>query len=322
MIATVIVIAIVMVNEMLKLGRVCIVFGMECNLHCKYCYRDIRKLNDIPSLTNEFKDYLRNLDPSWCTAVCASGGEPLLYFKKIQEAFDCVPKNVHKKIMTNGTLLTQEIVNYINDNNIELHFSHDGEMTEYLRGIDVLKDEKICNLIRQVNILRVVPVITSLNCDVVKCYEYTNKLLKRDDMIYAPSVVFDTGYNRDLIDGFDYDMYTRTYLEYCMLYRRKTPYYSGTKRSNGFNFLPDGTIVGMSTMERYGTFLDTKEMLIKVKEAHKESDFCKNKKCNIRADCMAMTQTASHHVCRIEKIHRDITQYFRNMREEKDVYGI
>lgn len=307
---------------MLKIGRVCIVFGMDCNLHCRYCYRDIHKVDSIPELTEEFGMYLKQLDPSWCTAVCASGGEPLLYIDKIKKAFSYVPMNVHKKIMTNGTLLTQEIVDYMNSNDIELHFSHDGEMTESLRGIDVLKNKKICSLIRQVRILRVVPVITALNCDVMKCYEYTNSLLKREDMMYGPLPVFDTGCNRDLIEGFDYDTYERTFMEYCILHRRQTPYYKTTKRSNGFNFLPDGTIVGMSTMEKYGTFHDTKEQLVAVKNAHEESSFCLNSNCKIRSECLNMTQTAGAHMCKVQKINRDIMCYFGSVGEmdNDDVY--
>lgn len=305
-----------MENNYLKLNRVCVVFGMDCNLHCRYCYRDIRRLDNIPEMTEEFKDYLRQLDPSWCTAVCASGGEPLLYLDKVKEAFSCVPKNVHKKIMSNGLMLTQETVDYMNENNIELHFSHDGERTEYLRGIDVLKNDRICDLVRQIKILRVVAVITALNCDIMKCFEYTNGLLRRDDMIYSPSAVFDTGCNEDLIEGFDYETYARTYMEYCMSHFRKTPYYKGEKRPNGFNFLPDGTIVGMSTMERYGTFHDSKETLIAAKNAHKESDFCKHSNCKIRSECKAMTQIASPHVCRIHKIHYDIMRYFQEVKND------
>ena len=96
---------------MLKLERVCVPLSLDCNLHCRYCYRDKEKL-----------DKIRNLSPEWCEAVVASGGEPLMHFDKVKELFSYVPKNIHKKIMSNCTLLTQEIVDYINENEIVLYF--------------------------------------------------------------------------------------------------------------------------------------------------------------------------------------------------------
>ena len=124
---------------MFKIKRICVPLSFHCNLHCKYCYlgnRDFKSLN----FTVDMIDYLHNLSPEWCQCVCATGGEPLLYFDKVKELFSYVPRNVHKKIISNCTLLTQEMVNYINDNAIELSFSHDGFFTKFLRGIDIRKD--------------------------------------------------------------------------------------------------------------------------------------------------------------------------------------
>ena len=69
---------------MLKLDRVCVPLSLDCNLHCKYCYRDREKLDKIPEFTEDMKEYLRNLSPEWCEAVVASGGEPLMHFDKVK----------------------------------------------------------------------------------------------------------------------------------------------------------------------------------------------------------------------------------------------
>ena len=106
---------------MIKLNRVCVPLTLDCNLHCKYCYRDRERL-DIPDFSDDMKAYLCQLSPDWCEAVIASGGEPLLHWDKVKELFSYVPHNVHKKIMSNCLLLTEDIVSYINDNEIELHF--------------------------------------------------------------------------------------------------------------------------------------------------------------------------------------------------------
>ena len=151
---------------MLKIRRICVPLSLDCNLHCKYCYRDLEKLDSIPDFTSDMIQYLQNLNPSWCEAVIASGGEPLLHWDKVLELFSYTPKNVHKVIMTNGTLLTQDKVDYINENNIEISLSHDGKMTEFLRGIDVFNDKILLNLIKQIEILRIYAVCTVYNNDV------------------------------------------------------------------------------------------------------------------------------------------------------------
>ena len=152
---------------MLELGRVCVPIGLACDLDCKYCYRHMAKRR-IPRLNDLMRRYLKQLDPSKTIAVVASGGEPLLYLNRVKELFSYVPDGIHLKIMSNGTHLTQEIVDWINDKDIELHFSHDGTATEYLRGVDVLKDEKLCSLIKQVNTLRVNSTICAGNEDIVE----------------------------------------------------------------------------------------------------------------------------------------------------------
>ena len=94
---------------MLKLNRVVVPLSLDCNLHCKYCYRKAG-LRDIPEFNNLMRNYLKGLQPSWCNSVTASGGEPLLHFDKVKELFSYVSPLVHKKIMTNykTTLLALE----------------------------------------------------------------------------------------------------------------------------------------------------------------------------------------------------------------------
>ena len=169
---------------MIKLPRICIPIGLECNLSCRYCFRD-KSRRELPSkISNLMKDFLRQLDPETCEVVCINGGEPLLYFEIITELFSYVPNNIHKKIITNGTLLTPEIVDYINNNNIELCVSHDGKNTQYLRGVDILKDSNIVKLLNQVHTLTIQTVVTQYSNDIMDCYNYIVNSLGRCDFHY------------------------------------------------------------------------------------------------------------------------------------------
>lgn len=295
---------------MLNVGsRVCIVFGTSCNMNCRYCYRDNGKIETPKNLTEHFKDFLRQLTPEKTKAVVASGGEPLLYIDKIKEAFACVNQKIHKKLMTNGLLLTQEIIDYVNDNDIELFLSHDGEITEYNRGVDALKDKKLLDLVRQVKHLVVYSVITTLNCDLIKNYEYIVKKLGHRNFYMRHGVVFPNGHNGYLEDGFDYNTYIKSYLEFCRRGLNIVPYYpyNPNIRPYGINYLLDGTVVAMEDMYVYGNIDMTEEKLkILYREHYKEKLADCDKNCFLSKNCVLNLSTKGKAICRCFKMREDM----------------
>src|SRR5574344_1525759 len=120
---------------MLNISRVCIPITFNCNFKCKYCFREIPHPLELPNITNEFKEYLFSRKKENCEAVAVTGGEPLLKFNLIKEIFIFVRPEMHKKIISNGSLLTKEIVDYMNDNNIELMLSYDPKILELVKKI-------------------------------------------------------------------------------------------------------------------------------------------------------------------------------------------
>ena len=56
------------------------------------------------------------------------GGEPLIHFNKIKQILDGVRDipQLKKMILTNGLLLTQDIVDYVIENHIQVSVSFDG----------------------------------------------------------------------------------------------------------------------------------------------------------------------------------------------------
>lgn len=302
---------------MIKLNRVCVPLTLDCNLHCKYCYRDRERL-DIPDFSDDMKAYLCQLSPDWCEAVIASGGEPLLHWDKVKELFSYVPHNVHKKIMSNCLLLTEDIVSYINDNEIELHFSHDGVQTSFLRGVDVLLIPQIRDLLKKVKYLRCFAVSTKFNVNVWENYLDTVKKLGRVDFSYKTFPMDDVSpLHASLVDGFDYTTWLRTWTEFrlssCFY---ELPWYKGqtlkeTNSSHGFytayNVLPNGVICGMNRIcSVYGTIhTPSYDDLQKKALSTGILDYCKSHYCPYVESCEFPRKTTTAHVCRCRRMLMD-----------------
>lgn len=283
---------------MLKLNRVVVPLSLDCNLHCKYCYRKAG-LREIPEFNDLMRNYLSNLQPSWCNSVTASGGEPLLHFDKVKELFSYVPPLVHKKIMTNCVELTQEMVDYFNEMNVEVCCSHDGEMTKYLRGIDILKEPDILALIKQLNNFYIFSVCTKFNNDPYLNYLNTSSYFDKP-FNYNTLFTFEDEYLPGLMDDFDFSKYVKGYMKLRQegIIKQDAPQLQ--RRKQGFNVLPDGTVVGMSKIHHtYGTIENTMEELIQKKRELGDFDVCESfKDCSCRDRCCQASQLASKSFCK------------------------
>lgn len=286
---------------MIQLDRLCIPIGLACDLNCRYCYRQAGK-RTVPRLTEKMKQYLQNLNPKKTYVVIASGGEPLLYWKRVVELFSYVPNGIYKKVMTNGTHLTQEIVDYLNENEIELHFSHDGPITKWSRGVDVLEDPKILSLIKQVKNMRVHATILTGNEDIMAVKRYLQNKLEREDFYFTISTVWGDIHRPELTEGFNYDLFTKSWIEY-KLSRQYWDRYRATRpgaKSLGLNVLPDGTVCAISDMTVYGTIDDDIET---IKQRIKDTggqQTCDSLDCPLKALqlCGNPTNIATPHSCK------------------------
>ena len=109
----------------------------KCNLKCDYCYETLT--NDIMTLTT-LKDIINILnDNASQMGVIPKlnffGGEPLLQFEDLikpacQYAKELNPRFV-LTITTNGTLLTEEILNYFKFMNVNIMLSLDGHQQSH-----------------------------------------------------------------------------------------------------------------------------------------------------------------------------------------------
>lgn len=117
----------------------------NCNLKCKYCYAEEgmyahknKGLMSAQTLDNVI-NYLKNLGVEEIGIVSLFGGEPLLNFPIIQKAlsdFTTYFNVFNFEVVTNGYLLTEEIIKLFKFYNVNLSVSIDGprECTDKLRG--------------------------------------------------------------------------------------------------------------------------------------------------------------------------------------------
>lgn len=124
----------------------------RCNLRCPYCYinKDNKsEMSDdiiygtINNLLEEAKKYdIKNV------RIKFSGGEPMLRFDKIKEVVNFYKKNnngiaIRYAIITNGTIASEEIIDFIKKEKIEMSISMDGDK-EYFNKTRIYPDGSGC----------------------------------------------------------------------------------------------------------------------------------------------------------------------------------
>lgn len=111
----------------------------NCNLKCSYCYEGEHnngtnmKLSTVNSIINFIERYCKLKNKDKQIIIGLYGGEPLLKFDLIKYFIDKMKKikeeyclDVNYIMTTNGTLLTNEVIDYIKENDIALSLSIDG----------------------------------------------------------------------------------------------------------------------------------------------------------------------------------------------------
>lgn len=112
-----------------------IMLGTACNFRCKYCRQDAHSKNIGCNWTKKELDTFiasikKNLDLSNLHKVEYWGGEPLLYWDTVSSLMDrledlCGRSLLHH-LTTNGSLLTDKIVDKLRVHDFQYKLSHDG----------------------------------------------------------------------------------------------------------------------------------------------------------------------------------------------------
>lgn len=136
--------------------RLKIQLGLGCNYECSYCSQGGQRGKEEKTSVEDVGTFMdsirRHLDPSRLEKVEFWGGEPLAYWAKLQVLIPAMAEFVHFKttlkhedplgqfpflIITNGALLTGEMLQFFREYGVRLVISHDGP-GQHLRGPDPL----------------------------------------------------------------------------------------------------------------------------------------------------------------------------------------
>jgi len=138
-----------------EVGRLKIQLGLKCNYKCEYCSQSSFVSEAVKSNNEDLENFIDKLDTWFPDETCHSvefwGGEPLLYWNQIKIL---TPLLVEKwgeldfTIVTNGSLLTQEKVDFFEKYKFSIAMSHDGP-GYHLRGPDPLDNPKKYALVKQ-----------------------------------------------------------------------------------------------------------------------------------------------------------------------------
>lgn len=125
-------------NQAVPMKSVTLFVTQDCNLRCRYCHpmregniakKNMSKEVALAAVDLLFKESGNTAD----LTISFYGGEPLLQFDLIKTIVRNsnrkageLNKNITFSITTNGTLLTEEIINFLADNNIHVTLSIDG----------------------------------------------------------------------------------------------------------------------------------------------------------------------------------------------------
>lgn len=178
-------------NKVAAIKTLKIQLGLACNYSCQYCSQNDHRAASVDGHPRDVEVFMRNLD-TWLVGVPRRvefwGGEPFAYWKTLKPLAEAMRAKYPKAsllIITNGSLLNEEINQWICDLDIDVGVSHDGP-GQHVRGPDPLDDPEqrkwILDLFRRRQPLGKISfntVINRENMDRAKVQEWFRKLLGR-----------------------------------------------------------------------------------------------------------------------------------------------
>lgn len=160
--------------------KVFLMLGSACNFKCRYCiqnnvnYKPLKIKTDVLDKVKETASVKAAAGER--LLVMPWGGEPLLYIKEIKQIVEYLGDSVDYSIVTNGSLLTEEIVEFFNENNIKFVLSCDGRNTVKTRLNNMLENERFLELYKQLKHKSVDCVVSAYTQDIYDVWEYFNSI--------------------------------------------------------------------------------------------------------------------------------------------------
>jgi uncharacterized protein len=135
-----------------NLKTIKIQMGLSCNFECDYCnqrfvpHADQTNPDDVIPFVEKMPTWYEGGSDGLGMGSSFEfwGGEPLVYWKTLKplaEAIIAKYPNALRSIITNGSLLDEEKIEWLDNNNFAMAISHDGP-GQFVRGPDPLSDPK------------------------------------------------------------------------------------------------------------------------------------------------------------------------------------
>ncbi|MDB5753323.1 MAG: hypothetical protein JWP65_3744 [Ramlibacter sp.] len=128
--------------------------GMQCNYSCSYCNQAAQSDASTVTRTADADDFIAGLD-RWLHApprrIEFWGGEPLLYFAKLKRLVPALRARFPSAVLSmisNGSLIDGEVLDFIEEYDIFVAVSHDGP-GQHLRGPDPFLDPVRAHWLRE-----------------------------------------------------------------------------------------------------------------------------------------------------------------------------
>lgn len=153
--------------------------GTACNFNCVYCIQHDNKprfkkqIN--PNVIKWLEDIAYTMPMKLKPTIHFYGGEPLLYRESIHQVVDHFKDDFNYLIVSNGSYLTDEDVEYFNANNIKFILSNDGPNTKITRQIDMFDDANFVAIFNRIKNRGVDSVVSALTQDFYSLYDYIEK---------------------------------------------------------------------------------------------------------------------------------------------------
>lgn len=199
----------------LDINRVNIMMGSKCNFNCRHCIQTDAMNFENPKTTYEqvfiYIEHLVNIRPSFKPKLTLMfwGGEPLCYMNIIDQFVHRLKDKVQYSIVTNGSLLTSQLVGYFNAHKFKVVLSNDGIYTDHVRPFNMLENDDFVRLFKKLDNKAIDACITAYNQDYYSLWGYIESKLGKDIWINHEMLECTWDMPEDLYD-FDFDAYEKT----------------------------------------------------------------------------------------------------------------
>lgn len=209
-----------------QLNSITLQVTQRCNLRCKYCaYSGIYENRSHGDYDMSIDTAIKAIDflvehsvDSERLIIAFYGGEPLLQFTLIKKCVEYTKKAIHGReveftITTNGTLLTTEILDFLDENNFLITISLDGDKESHDRNRRFAANDK-----GSFNVI--IKNVNRLINGYPKLYKFMNFNVVMDtDNDFDEINSFYTGYNaineiQNLRASFISDLYAKKDIQY------------------------------------------------------------------------------------------------------------